>query len=83
MAGDLALNCKACSYPEALQMPQSAINDLLKSKSFHRFTKAREAEAKMSVALIERMDAVSVNIGKLGEGLFKALAAALSTRGRK
>ena len=64
-------------------MPRSAIDDLLKSKGFHRFTKAREAEAKLSVAMIERLDAVSLNIGKLGEALVKTLSAAMSSKGRK
>lgn len=56
-------------------MPRSAIDDLLKSKGFHQFVKAREAENRLGVAVIERIDAVTTNIGKLGEVIVKMVNA--------
>lgn len=55
-------------------MPRSAIDDLLKSKGFHQYLKNREAETRLSVAVIERLDAVTTTLSKMGETIVKTVA---------
>ncbi len=58
--------------PQALATPMSAVRDFFESSAFANYRKSLEAKQKLSLALLQRFEAVLKSIGGIGK-LLQAL----------
>lgn len=57
------------SYDEATRMRRSEVREIFESSTFREWKKGREAEQKIDLAVINRLDVVIKALGQLGKAL--------------
>ncbi|MBI3229539.1 MAG: hypothetical protein HYZ45_04940 [Burkholderiales bacterium] len=57
------------SYEEAAHMRRSEVREIFESSTFRDWKKAREAEQKIDVAVINRLDVVIKALGQVGKAI--------------
>lgn len=65
-AGELAIHAHT-ALPLALDTPMSAVRDFFESGAFTNYRKGLEARQKLSMAMLQRFEAVIKSIGGLGK----------------
>lgn len=65
-AGELALHAST-ALPQALATPLSAAGDFFESSAFASYRKSLEARQKLSLAVLQRFEAVIKSMGGLGK----------------
>ncbi|KDB50596.1 hypothetical protein X805_38040 [Sphaerotilus natans subsp. natans DSM 6575] len=63
------------SYPQALALPMSSLSDFFDSRAYSDFLRRKEAEGKVTMAMIDRGDAIIRAVGGLARVMSKSMGA--------